>query len=331
MTMTAARLKGGSLAIETVAIPEPSPSEVRIRVAYAGICLSDIHFLSGEYAAGMLKEVTLGHEVSGVVDAVGEGVTGWSPGDRVLAEPLEDFGTHARIMGVNYDGAWAEYVLAPSASLVDLGPDLPFDVAAIIPDAVATPWAAITDTGRVRPAESVGVWGLGGLGFHAVKLLRLIGAAPIVAIDPLPAARERALRAGADVALDPLSEDFESETSRITGGRGLDVAFDFFGSPRIHQQAFDAIGRGGRLVLTGIPATPLSFASASDLIRHSKRIIGHYGQSVHHCRELVSLIAHGRLDLTDSISAVHALQDARVAIDQVISKDGDPIRVLLQP
>lgn len=90
--------------------------------------------------------------------------------------------------GVDYDGGWAEYALAREDTLVPVPDLLPFEQACIIPDAVSTPWAAVTDTARVRPAEAAGVWGVGGLGAHAVQLLLLVGAAPVIAVDPLPAA-----------------------------------------------------------------------------------------------------------------------------------------------
>jgi threonine dehydrogenase-like Zn-dependent dehydrogenase len=332
-SMTAARLNTSlsSLDLHSLKVPVPSATEVRIKVAYAGICLSDIHFITGETAAGMLQEVTLGHEVAGVIDQTGSDVTEWSVGDRVIAQPVENSDTSTRVLGVHYDGAWAEYVVVSAASLVEVPASVPLDVAAIIPDAVSTPWAAINDTAQVRPAESVAVWGLGGLGYHAVKLLRLVGAAPIIAVDPLGEARERALAAGADFALDPRADDFQAEIRRITEGRGIDVAFDFFGSPAIHQQAFDALGLRGRLVLVGIPEAPLHIEATNHLVRSAKRVLGHYGPSRRHLEELVKLVKLRRLDLSDSISAVYDLTDTHKAVDQLVAKTGHPVRILLKP
>jgi threonine dehydrogenase-like Zn-dependent dehydrogenase len=309
----------------------PSGREVRLKVAYAGICLSDIHFITGEHAAGMLEEVTLGHEVAGVIDQIGDDVTGWHVGDGVIAQPLEDLVTSTRVLGVHYDGAWAQYVVVPAESLIAVPATIPLEVAAIIPDAVATPWAAINDTAQVRPSEAVAVWGLGGLGYHAIKLLRLVGAAPIVAVDPLEAARERALAAGADIALDPRADDFRAEILGVTDGAGVDVAIDFFGSPAIHQQAFDALGRNGRLVLVGIPEAPLHIEATNHLIRNARRVLGHYGQSRRHSEELVKLVRMGRLDLSDSISAIYDLANTHEAVDQLMTKTGNPIRILLKP
>ncbi|MGW7280785.1 alcohol dehydrogenase catalytic domain-containing protein, partial [Streptomyces sp. NPDC054844] len=209
--MLAARLHVPSrtLRLEEVPRPQPGPGEVLIKVEAAGVCLSDVHLIDGTLTPLLLQgdTVTLGHEVSGTVAEVGAGVTAWSPGQRVVlhAGEVRDGVTYTR--GVDYDGGWAEYALSAAGALTPLPDAIPFDQGAIIPDAVSTPWGAITESGAVRPAEAVGVWGIGGLGVHAVQLLRAIGACPVVAVDPSPVARERALAAGADLALDSADPD----------------------------------------------------------------------------------------------------------------------------
>ncbi|MET9943156.1 alcohol dehydrogenase catalytic domain-containing protein, partial [Streptomyces halstedii] len=193
-----------TLSVEEVAKPVPGPGEVLVKVAAAGVCLSDVHLVDGTLTPLYLQEesVTLGHEVAGTVETLGPEVDGWTAGQRVVLQAGErrDGRTHTR--GVDYDGGWAEYAVASATTLVALPLTLPLDQAAIIPDAVSTPWAAVTVTGDVRPAQAVGVWGAGGLGAHAVQLLRAVGAYPVIAVDPVPAARDRALHFGADLALD---------------------------------------------------------------------------------------------------------------------------------
>ncbi|PLW72781.1 zinc-binding dehydrogenase, partial [Streptomyces sp. DJ] len=189
-TMRAARLNVPTRSLELVEVPRPvpGPGEVLVKVAAAGVCLSDVHLIEGMLTPLHLEgdTVTLGHETSGTVEEVGEGAGAWKPGDRVLLQAGQ-LTPQGRVLtrGVDYDGGWADYALASAHTLVAIPDDLPFEQAAIIPDAVSTPWAAITATAAVRPAEAVGVWGIGGLGAHAVQLLRLIGAAPIIAVDPL--------------------------------------------------------------------------------------------------------------------------------------------------
>lgn len=330
-TMRAVRLTAGEPPrLEEVRRGELGRHEVRLGVAYTAICFTDVHFIDGERAARMADEVTLGHEMSGTVLEVGADVHKWSVGDRVISNPLLERDGQSWVMGVHFDGSWADEVVVPAEALVSIG-DIDFRHASVIPDAVSTPWAAITTTAGVRPAESAAVWGIGGLGYHAVQLLRVVGAAPIVAVDPNAHARGRAVTAGADIALDPGDPDFDLRLKNATGGRGVDVAFDFFGHPRVHQQAFDALARNGRLVLVGVPTTELRLESAPNLIRLGKSIIGHYGAERRHLEQIVSLVEHGRLDLSTSVSAVMPLHQFGEGLETLRTKETNPVRILLDP
>ena len=327
----AVRLRGDGVAELTV-VPrrELRHDDVRLAVAYSGICHTDLHFIDGRRAARMADDITLGHEVSGTVVEVGAHVERWRAGDEVIVNPMGEREGVTWVLGVHYDGSWADEVIAPAEQLVGVsGIDLA--LAAIIPDAVSTPWAAITQTGEVRAGESAAVWGVGGLGFHAVQLLRLVGAVPVIAIDPSPAARARAVEAGADLALDP-GEPALAETIRAsTGGCGLDVAFDFFGHQSVQRQAFGALARYGRLILVGVAEGPLAIDQTPEVIRLSRAIRGHYGADRRHLEQIVSFVRHGRLDLTRSISRVFPLDDYDQALDVLRHKTGDLVRVLLTP
>jgi D-arabinose 1-dehydrogenase-like Zn-dependent alcohol dehydrogenase len=323
-----------ALRMESVPVPEPGRGQVRIKVAAAGVCLSDVHLIDGTltplYLGGDV--VTLGHEVAGVVDLPGDGADGWRPGQRVLLQAGErDRRGVVLTRGVDYDGGWAEYALAREDTLVPIPDDLPFEQACVIPDAVSTPWAAVTDTARTRPGEAVGVWGVGGLGAHAVQLLRLVGAAPVIAVDPLPAARDRALALGADVALDPKDSGFRDAVLELTAARGLDVAFDFAGVTPVREQALTVLGRRGRLVLAGIANEPVTIRSDSRFNYLGQAVLGHYGSEAGHVEQLVTLAGQGRLDLATSISDVLPLAEAAEAVRRVHDKQGNPIRLVLRP
>jgi threonine dehydrogenase-like Zn-dependent dehydrogenase len=233
--------------------------------------------------------------------------------------------------GVHYDGGWAQYTLVRMDTLVPIPDDLPFDQAAIIPDAVSTPYAAIVATAHVRVAQSAGVWGVGGLGAHGVQLLRLVGAAPIVAVDPLLAARERALAFGADIALDPTASDFLDQVRKATNGRGLDHAFDFAGVQAVREQADAALAPGGSLVLIGLTPEPLTITNSIPFSTLQHRMFGHYGSVPQHVGELVRLAGLGRLDLSRSISGHIPLAEAPEAVRQLAEKVNDPIRLILTP
>lgn len=333
--MLAARLdmRTRELRVEDVPVPDPGPGQVRIAVQAAGVCLSDVHLIDGTLSPGFLDAdaVTLGHEVAGVIDALGEGVTGWRPGQRVLLQAGELRADGVVLTrGVDYDGGWAEYALATAHTLVAVPYELPIEQAAIIPDAVSTPWSAVTVTGAVRPAQPVGVWGAGGLGVHAVQLLRLIGAAPIIAVDPLPAARERALAFGADIAIDPADDALFPQVHDASGG-GLAVAFDFAGVPLVREQAVRCLAPFGRLVLVGLTAGPITIPEGTRFSYLRQQVLGHYGSDPGHIEQLVALARRGRLDLSRSVSGVVPLAEAAEAVDRLMRKDGDPVRLVLRP
>lgn len=322
-----------TFAVDEVPVPEPGPGQVLVKVEAAGVCLSDLHLIDGTLRPDNgIDTVTLGHEVAGTVAALGPAVTDWRPGQRVLLQAGE-LSPEGRVLtrGVDYDGGWAEYTLATATTLVPIPDDLPFEQAAIIPDAVSTPWAAIIATADTRPAESVGVWGAGGLGAHGIQLLRLIGAAPIVVVDPLPEARRRALDLGADVALDPADDDLRERVRAETGGAGLAVAFDFAGVEAVREQAIGCLGYGGRLVLVGLTDRPLTVKDGTAFSFLQHRILGHYGSTPDHVRQLVALIGRRRLDLSRSITDVLPLADAAEAVDRLHRKLGNPIRLVLRP
>lgn len=343
--MRAARFSADTrrLEVQDVPVPEPGPTEVLVRVEACGICLSDIHLLDGSLPAP-LPVVTPGHEPAGTVAAVGALVHGWVVGDRVVLAGGRNCGRCPQcvrglfencaafeIMGFQYDGAWAQYVAVPSATLAAAPVGVPFPQAAVLADAVATPYAALVERAALRPGESIGLWGIGGLGVHAVQIARLIGAAPIIAIDPLVSARERALARGADVALDPTSSDIVAEISRLTDGRGLDVAVDLVGANAVLAQAAASLGRGGRVVMVGLSLDEIALGPGIFFGIQGQSLLGHLGYRKRHLDELVGLVDAGRLDLAPSVSGTLPLADIADGVEQLASKRGNPVRLVVEP
>ncbi|MGI5169415.1 zinc-binding dehydrogenase [Spirillospora sp. CA-253888] len=334
-TMLAGRLNVSTLdfRVTEVPVPEPGPGEVRVRIEAAGVCLSDVHLIDGTLKPLFLKgdTVTLGHETAGVVDVLGEGVTGWEPGRRVLLMAGETRGGVVYTRGVDYDGGWAEYAVAAADTLLAIPDTLPFEQAAILPDAVSTPYAAVVTTGEARPGRPAGVWGVGGLGAHAVQILRTIGAAPVIAVDPLEHARARALEFGADVAVDAADPDAVRQIRTVTGGAGLDVAFDLAGVPAVREQAARCLGPGGRMVLVGLTDKPLAVSDGTAFSYFQQQIRGHYGSEPEHLAELLALVRWQRMEFGRSISGVLPLADAGEAVRRLVAHEGDPVRLILKP
>ncbi len=334
--MRAGRIKISSreFKVVDVPIPSPGPGHVRIQVKAAGVCLSDVHLIDSTLSPGYLEgdEVTMGHEVAGVIESLGTEVSDWKVGDRVIiCAGIRDEKGRVRTQGFDFDGGFADFMIADVSTLVAIHDGLSFEEACIIPDAVSTPWAAIMQTAKVVSGESTAVYGLGGLGIHAVQLLKIIGSSPIIAVDPLPLARERALMVGADFALDPNDAEFSKKLRAATNGRGINAAFDFAGVVAVRIQALPLLAEGGRLVIIGIASEPISIPNDMAFVYKRNQILGHYGSEVHHTEELVALIRDGKLDLSASISSIHSLEDAGLALKQLENKTDNPIRIILKP
>jgi D-arabinose 1-dehydrogenase-like Zn-dependent alcohol dehydrogenase len=316
-----------TFAVVDVPTPVAGAGQVRIKVEAAGVCLSDVHLLEGILSPGYLEgdHVTLGHEVAGVIDQVGAGVTTSAIGDRVVViAGQRNESQQITTMGFDYNGGWAEYVVT-SCELVAAIPDsLPFEQAAIIPDAVSTPWAAISSTAKMQAGESAVVFGVGGLGIHAVQLLKLIGCSTVIAIDPRADARANALARGADFAFAP-------DDPEIKKHRGLNAAFDFAGVTPVRKQALSLLGEQGRLVIVGIANEPIVIPNDMAFTYMRTQILGHYGSEAHHVLELIEFAAQGKLDLSDSVTEVMPLERAAEALDRLANKVGNPIRIVLKP
>ena len=327
-------MRAGQITVSTrafsvvdVPTPEAGAGQVRIKVAAAGVCLSDVHLLEGILSPGYLlgDHVTLGHEVAGVIDQVGAGVTTAAMGNRVVVIAGErNSAQQVTTMGFDYDGGWAEYVVTKAELVATIPDSLPFEQAAIIPDAVSTPWAAISSTAKMQPGESAVVFGVGGLGIHAVQLLKLVGCSKVIAIDPREDARANALARGADFAFAPDDPEIKSH-------RGLNAAFDFAGVTPVRKQAFSLLGEQGRLVIVGIANEPIVIPNDMAFTYMRTQVLGHYGSEEHHVRELIEFARQGRLDLSQSVTEVMPLEKAAEALDKLANKIGNPIRIVLKP
>ena len=343
--MRAARFDVASRELRVVEVPRPSPGpmEVVVRVRACGICLSDVHVVDGSIPIP-LPQVTPGHEAAGVIAAVGALVPAWEVGQRVVmaggkpclscaacAGGRLDRCQDVRLMGSMYDGAWAEYVVVPSYVLTAIPDDLPFEQAAILADAVSTPWAGLVNRAQLTAGESLGLWGIGGLGVHAVQIGRLVGAGLVVAVDPSPAARARALIAGADHAFDPTASDVRAEVLGVSNGRGLDVAVDLVGSNAVLQQAHSCLARNGRLVMIGLSLDPIDLGAGILFALGAHSLLGHLGYAKPDLDRVVDLVAAGRLDVSRSISGVLPLADVADGVERLRNKVGDPVRLVITP
>lgn len=331
------------ITLEQVPIPVPGPGQVRIKVAYCGICHSDLSLIDGNFPS-QVPVITQGHEVSGWIDQLGPGVAGWEVGDAVIPSAGRaclvcrncrrgNFGDCLRLqlMAFAFDGGWAEYVVVNATGLTRVPDGVPMDQAAILADAVSTPFAAVVRTAQVHLANAVGVWGLGGVGTHLVQLSKLAGAVPIIAIDINDEALERAKRVGADFAFRADDPDLGKHIEEATGGRMIDVAFDAVGITSTAEQAVKFLDVNGKLVTVGMSAQEMKIGSFMEVALRRKHVMGHLGYKVQDIAMLAELVSYGRLDLSESISAVVPLSEIHRGIEMLQKREGNPIRILVQP
>ncbi len=306
--MRAVRLMaiGQPLELQEIPVPAVGPGEVLVRIKAAGICHSDAHYRAGVSSTGPLPQ-TLGHEIAGVVDTVGPGVTRVKPGDRVCLHYLvtcgqcehcnrgqEQFCIHGQMLGKHRDGGYAEFIAVPERGVVSLPDEIPFEHAAVMMCSSSTSFHALRK-GRLRAGETVAVFGAGGLGMSAIQLARGLGALAVYAVDINPAKLALAERFGA-LPVNASRVDSVAEIKRLTGGRGVDVALELIGLPLTMRQAVQALGIQGRAVLAGIADRPFEVDSYHELLGNEGEIIG---CSDHLLQEFPLLIEFARRKVLD--------------------------------
>ncbi len=325
--------------VDEVAVPAPGPGEVLVEIHACGIGAADLQLARGTLGHGPVLPQTLGHEAAGVVAAVGEGVDGWMPGDRVAVHPARTCGVcpYCRagrenlcpslvVPGLDTDGSQADYAVVDQRQLVTLPGTVSFDRAAVLTDAVATPYHALK-RGGVGPGVAVAVVGAGGLGLHAVQLARLAGAW-VVAVDLDPVALERASDAGADEVVDSREPDAGGRVHALTGG-GVDAAFEFAGSADTVATALAALKPGGRATIVGLSPDPLALASMSGFVSLETELVGAFLSTRADLEELVDLVDAGRLDLSVSVTHRFTIEQVPAALAALESREDHPVRMVV--
>lgn len=249
--MHAVRSDGTAVELEEVRRARAATGQVLVRVGAVALDRRDGEPLVGPLPVSLdaVGRRTLGRHVAGTVATPGAGVEGWALGRSVALQPEAAVRRGWFMPGVGDDGGLAEYVVAPVEGLVLLPRDLPITDGALLP--LAARAHGMLTRGRWAQGESVGVWGAGALGSVAVAVGRLLGAAPLVVVDPSEQARTSALQLGADVALDPADPDLSDRLAHLTAGRGLDLVLHTASDPGAAAQAVAALAPEGRGVLAG--------------------------------------------------------------------------------
>jgi len=359
------RSPGAPLEYIDVDLAAPKAGEVRVKIAAAGVCHSDLHVKRGEWDAP--APLVMGHEGSGVVVELGDGVTSLSVGDHVVLSWVPPCGEcrycraghEARCQkvatvvaphGVLFDGtsrlsidgepihhylgvsSFAEEVVVPASGAVKVRDDAPLDVVALVGCAVATGVGAVLNTAAVEPGSTVVVIGCGGVGLNVVQGAKLAGAERIIAIDVNAAKTALAAQFGATDSIDASQTDAVAALYELLPD-GVDYAFDAIGRTSTTEQAIQMLGLGGAAVIVGLPPTgarasfePLVLAEAD------QRILGSNYGSVRPSIDIPALVDRymdGQLKLDPLVSGRRPLAEAAEAFDDL--EFGGALRTLLIP
>jgi 2-desacetyl-2-hydroxyethyl bacteriochlorophyllide A dehydrogenase len=342
--MKAVRLiePGRRLELQEIPIPVPGPHDVLVRVKAAGICHSDAHYRAGKSRVHPLP-LTLGHEVAGIVEQIGSEVRRCKSGDRVCLHYLatcgecawcnegsEQFCNTGEMIGKYRDGGYAEYIVVPARCVFPLPPEIPFEQGAIMMCSSATSLHALNKA-RLKPGESVAVFGIGGLGVSAVQLARACGAGEIYAVDMQPAKLAMAQKLGA-VPINAAKTDPVSAIHQATHGRGVDVALELIGLPVTMQQAVKCLAIKGRALLVGITDKTFEVAPYAEVLNKEAEIIGVSDHLAQELPLLIEWVRTGKLDLSQVITQTVPL-DARLINETLdrLEKFGDQVRVVITP
>jgi 2-desacetyl-2-hydroxyethyl bacteriochlorophyllide A dehydrogenase len=341
--MTAARLHrvGARLRLDSVRVPSVGANDVLVDVRAAGICHSDLNYVHGLAPVGKLP-ITLGHEISGIVAKVGSRVKSVKRGDRVFVHYVihcglcvfcqtnrENYCNKYQMMGKDVDGGLAEYTRVPVRSILKLPQAIPFEQGAILGCAVPTAFHALM-RGRVREGDTVVVFGVGGLGVHAIQLARKIfDAGNIIAVDLFDKKLKLAKQLGASNVVNAARKDPVDEVRVITEGRLADVVLDFVGHNKTISQAIDCAGRGGRVVLVGIGAKLMRLSPYRTVIGKEMELIGVNDHLKTELVQLAKFVGSGKIDLSRSVTHKISLMEVNLGMRILEENIGMPVRVVV--
>jgi threonine 3-dehydrogenase len=335
---------GPGMVVKDVPVPACGPNDVLIKVHFAGVCGTDLHIWEWDaWASGRLKPpLVIGHEFAGEIvklgsDAAAAGLL--AVGNRVTAEghivcghclPCRtgDFHVCRRtsIIGVDRDGAFAEFIVMPASNVMCL-------------DGISTETGAIMDPignavhtvleGQVVAGAAVLVVGCGPIGCFAVGIARAAGASLVVASDLNPTRRAIAERMGAHVVLDPTRDDVPGRLQELTGGDGMDLVCEMSGHPSGHAQAFQAVRPGGRVNMLGTPSRTTEVDFARDVIFKGVTVYGVTGRRMYQTWQAMSrFLRAGQFDPAPVVT--HRFPLERIADAIGVIKDGSAGKVILE-
>ena len=343
---------GKPLEIEDIPIPKPKSGEVLVKISACGVCHTDLHVVKGEVKFPI--PAVMGHEISGIIEEVGDGVRNVSPGDNIVSSFImpcgwcrycaegrddlcETFFALNRLKGSLYDGetrlyrndksplamysmgGLAEYSVVPATAVFKTPDGVPLADSCIVGCAIMTAYGAVRRQANLSMSQTVAIVGVGGGGSNIIQLARTAGASKIIAVDVQDAKLDAAKTLGATHGVNAASGDPIETVREITGGEGVDVSFEALGRPQTIINAFKMAKDGGRVVIVGIAAgAATADLEITHLVRRGITVSGSYGARVRgDMPEILRLIAAGKIDVSASISQRIPLEDINKAYENL--------------
>ena len=338
--------KGADVTVTTIVVPDPGPGEALVRVQACGVCHTDLHYREG--GIGDDYPYLLGHEAAGVVEAVGDGVTGLDPGDFVIlnwravcgqcrackrGEPWYCFATHNATQKMTLEdgteltpalgiGAFADKTLVAAGQCTKVDPSARPAAVGLLGCGVMAGIGAAINTGGVTRGKSVAVIGCGGVGVAAIAGSALAGASPIIAVDIDAKKLATAASLGATHTVDSSSTDPVAAIQELTGGFGADVVIEAVGRPETWKQAFYARDLAGTVVLVGVPTPDMKIPDLPliDVFGRGGALKSSWYGDCLPSRDfpvLVDLYQQGRLDLDAFVSEEIGIGDIEAAFERM--------------
>lgn len=335
------------LKIESLKLKSPREDEVVVKVAASGVCHSDLSVL--KMVLPVPPPVVLGHEGAGIVEEVGKGVKDLKPGDHVVLSWVENCGKcHYCIEGHDHlcdtgirnamagqeavfekDGvditrmagvaSFAERTVVRATAAIKIPDDVPLDRACLVGCGVMTGVGAAINTARIRPGQTVAVFGCGGVGLNVIQGAVLSGASKIIAVDLVESKLALARLFGATDTVNGKSTDPVDAIKSLTDGHGTDYAFEVIGMAAVIQQAFNAVKRGGKAVIVGVPRMGEEVAlHGFSIPLEEKSVIGSLYGSANMRRDmpkLIELYMQKKLKIDELISKRIKLEDVNGAFE----------------
>lgn len=326
------------LKIEEVPTPQIGAGEILVKVAACGCCHTDLHYMDHGVPTFKKPPMILGHEISGTVAEVADGVTNFKVGDRVLLPAVTSCGVCVNcrsgrenicvsmlMPGNNFDGGFAEYIKFSAKDAFHLPEELPLQESCIIADAITTPFHAIKNRAKVQAGDTVVIFGCGGIGLNMVQMAAAVGGS-VIAVDMLEEKLELAKKFGAMATVNPKDvESVPKAVRKLTGG-GADISIECIGNPKTMEQALDCLRTGGRFTMVGYTEKPMTL-NASRVMYRELEVVGSLGCGMVDYPKCIELARIGKIQVVPMVTAKFPLEKINDAFDTL--RRGEGVRSII--